>query len=43
MSEDADGEVLDMGGPLGCQLEELHVVPLHSINEDPLSVLLVLS
>lgn len=34
VSKDADGEVLDVGGPLGCQLEELHVVPLHAIDED---------
>lgn len=34
MSEDADGEVLDVGGPLGRQLEELDVVPLHTVDED---------
>lgn len=34
MSEDADGEVLHVGGPLGRQLEELHVVPLHAVDED---------
>lgn len=30
----ADGKVLDMRGPLCCQLKELDVVPLHSINQD---------
>lgn len=32
MSEDPDGEVLDMGRPLRCQLEELDVVPLNAVN-----------
>lgn len=34
MSEDADGEVLDMRGPLSRQLEELDIVPLHAVDED---------
>lgn len=31
VAEDAHGEVLDMRWPLRCQLEKLHVVPLHPI------------
>lgn len=36
------GEVLDMAGPLGFQLQGLHFLPLHTIDQDPLHVLLVL-
>lgn len=32
MSEDPDGEVLDMGGPLCCKLEKLDIVPLDAID-----------
>lgn len=32
VTEESHGQVLDMGGPLGGQLEELHVVPLHAID-----------
>jgi hypothetical protein len=34
VSEDADGEVLHVGGPLGSQLEELDIAALHAIDED---------
>lgn len=32
VTEESHGQVLDVGGPLGGQLEELHVVPLHTID-----------
>lgn len=32
MTEDPDGEVLDVGGPLRRQLEKLDVVPLHAVD-----------
>lgn len=31
VAEQSDGEVLDVSGPLRRQLEELDVVPLHSV------------
>lgn len=34
VSKYADGKVLDMRGPLCCQLKELDVVPLHAIDQD---------
>lgn len=34
VSKDADGEVLDVGRPLGSQLEELDVIPLHPVDEN---------
>ena len=33
VAEDPDGEVLDVGRPLGGELEELDVVPLHSVDQ----------
>lgn len=33
VSEDPDGEVFDVRGPLSRQLEKLHVVPLDTINQ----------
>lgn len=42
MSEDPDGEVLDVGGPLRRQLEELDVVPLHAVDGHPQHGLLLL-
>lgn len=32
VSEDPDGEVLDVGGPLRCKLEKLDVVPLNAVD-----------
>lgn len=34
VSKYADGKVLDMRGPLCCQLKELDIVPLHPIDQD---------
>lgn len=42
VSKYADGKVLDMRGPLCCQLKELDVVPLHPVDQDPQHVLLML-
>ncbi|KAG9344317.1 hypothetical protein JZ751_010986 [Albula glossodonta] len=33
-AEDAHRKVLNMSGPLGCQLEKFNIVPLHTINGD---------
>lgn len=31
VTKQSNREILDMGGPLGSQLEELDVIPLHSV------------
>lgn len=32
VAEKSDRQVFDVSGPLGCQLEELNIVPLHAVN-----------